>query len=158
MLSPDFSVGERRETSLGPLDRRPDPREIAAYFDKLWPILRSITGPGVRETHDILGDLLPLQRFEVPTGTECHDWIIPMEWTCREAYVVTPSGKRIMDVADNNLHLVNYSVPFRGRLSLSELDAHLHSRPDLPTAVPYVTTYYKPWWGFCLSHESREAL
>jgi aminopeptidase-like protein len=69
-----------------------------------------------------------------------------------------PGGQRILDVADNNLHLLNYSVPFCGTLSRSELDAHLHSRPDMPEAIPYVMSYYEPRWGFCLSDQQRQAL
>ncbi len=132
--------------------------DIAAYFDRLWPIMRSITGQGVRLTHDILSELVPLERMEIPSGSRCFDWEVPKEWVVREAYLVTPDGRRILDVAENTLHLVNYSVPFRGRLSREDLDAHLHSIPDLPDAVPYVTSYYAPMWGFCLPHRMREGL
>lgn len=132
--------------------------EIAAYFDRLWPILRSITGVGVRESHDILAELLPLERFEVPSGTQVFDWTVPQEWVVRDAYVVTPDGRRILDVRENNLHLVNYAVPFRGQLSRTELDAHLYSLPEQPDAIPYVTSYYAPRWGFCLTHRERQRL
>ena len=132
--------------------------EIERVFDRLWPLLRSLTGAGVRATHDILAELVPLQRIEVPSGTQVFDWTVPKEWVVREAYVIAPGGRRILDVAENNLHLVNYSTPFRGRLSRREFDAHLHSRPDLPDAIPYVTSYYEPRWGFCLSDRERKAL
>ena len=132
--------------------------EIAAYFDRLWPILRSLTGAGVRESHDILGELLPLGRFEIASGTQVFDWTVPPEWVVREAYVVTPDGRRILDVRENTLHLVNYAVPFRGFLSREELEPHLYSLPDQPDAVPYVTSYYTPRWGFCLAHRERERL
>jgi len=133
-------------------------QEIEAVFDRLWPLLRSLTGAGARATHDILGEIVPLKRIEVPSGTQVFDWTVPKEWIVREAYVRAPDGRRMLDVADNNLRLVNYSVPFRGTLSRRELDAHLHSRPDLPDAIPYLTSYYEPRWGYCLSERERKAL
>ena len=134
------------------------PEEVAAIFDRLWPLLRSLTGEGVRQTHDILGELVPLDRIEIPSGTQVLDWTVPREWAVREAHVTAPGGERILDVRDNNLHLVNYATPFRGRVSRRELDAHLHSIPKLPEAIPYVTSYYEPRWGFCLSQRQRDAL
>ena len=131
---------------------------LESYFDRLWPLLRSISGPGVRATHDILGELVPLQRIEVPTGTQVLDWTVPKEWRCYDAYLLDPHGNKILDVAENNLHLLNYSVPYRGRVSRVDLDIHLHSLPDLPDAIPYLTSYYAPQWGFCLSHNQRLAL
>ena len=133
-------------------------REIETMFDRLWPLPRSLTGVGVRATHDILNEVVPLERIEIPSGTQVFDWTVPKEWVVHEAYVRAPDGRRILDVTENNLRLVNYSVPFRGTLSRRELDAHLHSRPDLPEAVPYVTSYYEPRWGFCLSEREREML
>lgn len=132
--------------------------EIAEYFDRLWPLMRSITGKGVRETHDILGELVPLERHEIPSGTKVLDWTVPTEWVVREAYVVDPSGRRLLDIADNTLHVVNYSISFRGTLSRAELDEHLHSLPDQPDAIPYLTSYYTPYWGFCLPHRLRQSL
>ncbi|MGE3986822.1 DUF4910 domain-containing protein [Pseudorhodoplanes sp.] len=132
--------------------------QIEVLFDRLWPLMRSLTGPGVRATHDILSEYLPLQRIEVPSGTRVFDWTVPKEWLVRQSYVIAPDGRRILDVAENNLRLVNYSVPFRGALSRAALEAHLHSRPDMPDAVPYVTSYYEPRWGFCLSDNERAAL
>jgi len=134
------------------------PTELAAYFNRLWPILRSITGEGVRKTHDILSELVPLERIEVPSGSVTFDWTVPQEWVVREAYFVTPDHRRMCDVTKNNLHLLNYSIPFRGKVSLQEIDSHLHSLPDQPDAIPYVTSYYEPRWGFCLSHNQRQAL
>ncbi|HZS64106.1 MAG TPA: DUF4910 domain-containing protein [Xanthobacteraceae bacterium] len=136
----------------------PEVALLEHYFDRLWPLPRSITGEGVRRTHDILGELLPLERIEIPTGTQVFDWTVPREWVVRGAHIIAPDGRRLLDFADNNLHLVGYSQPFRGKLSRAELDTHLHSLPDRPTAIPYVTSYYAPSWGFCLSHEQRQAL
>ena len=132
--------------------------EIESYFDRLWPLLRSLTGAGVRQTHDIIAEVVPLTRFEFPSGTRCFDWTIPKEWVVGDAYVVDPDGKRLLDVHENNLHLVNYSVPFEGRLDRRELDEHLHSVPQQPDAIPYVTSYYFPRWGFCLSDRQRQGL
>jgi aminopeptidase-like protein len=132
--------------------------QLEVLFDRLWPLFRSLTGEGVRATHDILSEYLPLQRIEVPSGTRVFDWTVPKEWVVREAYIIAPDGRRILDVADNNLRLVNYAVPFRGTLSRRALDGHLHSRPDMPDAIPYVTSYYEPRWGFCLTESERAAL
>jgi aminopeptidase-like protein len=134
------------------------PEEVAACFDRLWPLLRSITGEGVRRTHDILGELLPLQRTELETGRQILDWKVPPEWVVREAYLTDPEGRRRLDVADHNLHLLNYSTPFRGRVDRDELEEHLYSLPEQPGAIPYVTSYYKPRWGFCLTEEERRTL
>lgn len=133
-------------------------QDIGVYFDRLWPILRSITGEGVRQTHDILGELLPLERIEIPSGEPVFDWTIPDEWRVGEAWVEGPDGSRVVDVADSTLHLLNYSSGFQGKVSLDELDKHLYSLPDLPGAIPYVTSYYQRRWGFCLSHELRQSL
>jgi aminopeptidase-like protein len=134
--------------------------EIHSLAQTLWPINRSITGDGVRETLSILKRLhLPeLKIHEVPTGTQAFDWVVPREWKVRDAYVLTPSGRRICCFKENNLHLVGYSVPVNMELSLEELNAHLHSLPDRPEAIPYVTSYYKEDWGFCLSHRERSQL
>ena len=132
--------------------------EIAAYFDRLFPLLRSLTGAGVRQSLDILGELVDFDRLEIPSGTKVFDWTVPQEWVVREAYLEGPDGRRIIDMRDNNLHLLNYSTGFRGEVSREELDEHLHSRADMPDVIPYVTSYYKPRWGFCLPHRVREAL
>lgn len=132
--------------------------ELEAVFDRLWPLPRSLTGEGVRATHDILAERLPLQRHEVPSGRKVFDWTVPPEWVVRQAYVEAPDGERILDVHRNNLHLVGYSVPFTGTVSREELDDHLYSLPDRPDAIPYVTSYYAPRWGFCLPDRQRRVL
>jgi aminopeptidase-like protein len=116
----------------------------------LYPINRSITGNGVRETLSILGSYVPLEIHEVPSGTQVFDWTVPLEWNVHEAWIEDPSGKRVVDFANHNLHLVSYSVPVRTKLPLSELRRHLHSIPTRPDAIPNRTSYYKEDWGFCV--------
>jgi aminopeptidase-like protein len=116
----------------------------------LYPINRSITGNGVRETLSILGSYVPLEMHEVPSGTQVFDWTVPLEWNVREAWIEDPSGKRVVDFADHNLHLVSYSVPVRKTLPLTTLRGHLHSIPTRPDAIPNRTSYYKEDWGFCV--------
>jgi aminopeptidase-like protein len=132
--------------------------EIESYFDRLWPLFRSLTGAGVRKTHDILSEIVPLKRIEIASGTQVFDWVVPREWVVREAYVLAPNGTRILDIRENNLHLLNYSAPFKGRVPKEELEQHLYSLPEMPNAIPYVTSYYKERWGFCLAHSQRQAL
>ncbi|WUL20078.1 DUF4910 domain-containing protein [Amycolatopsis sp. NBC_00355] len=132
--------------------------ELHALVERLYPICRSITGDGVRQTLDIIGEHIPLERHEVPTGTQVLDWTIPQEWNIRDAYVAAPSGERVIDFRESNLHVVGYSVPVSERLPLSELREHLHTLPDQPSWVPYRTSYYAPAWGFCLAQEKLDAL
>ncbi len=130
-----------------------------ALARELFPITRSITGNGVRETLEILQrELLNLQTYEVPSGTSCFDWTVPPEWNVRDAYITAPDGKKFAELKEHNLHLVGYSEPVTVTLDLAELQSHLHSLPERPEAIPYVTSYYKRNWGFCLSHKEREAL
>ncbi|WP_439386079.1 DUF4910 domain-containing protein [Amycolatopsis lexingtonensis] len=132
--------------------------ELHALVERLYPICRSITGDGVRQTLDIIGEHIALERHEVPTGTAVLDWTIPQEWNIRDAYVAAPSGERVIDFQELNLHVVGYSVPVRQRMPLSELREHLHTLPDQPSWVPYRTSYYAPAWGFCLAQEKLDAL
>ena len=133
--------------------------EIHEFARQLWSLNRSITGEGVRETLRQISDHLPdLVVRSVPSGTEVFDWTIPKEWVVREAYIVTPKGEKICEFAKNNLHLLGYSIPFQGDLSLVELKEHLYTIPEQPNAIPYITSYYKERWGFCLSQESFDAL
>lgn len=123
-----------------------------ALITELYPICRSITGDGVRQTLSILGERIPLTLSEVPTGTQVLDWTVPREWNIRDAYVMNAAGERVIDFRRHNLHVMNYSVPVRRRMTLDELKPHLHTLPDQPDLIPYRTSYYKDAWGFCLSH------
>lgn len=135
-----------------------DTEEIQSYLKRLWPIPRSLTGNGVRETHRILSELIPLDTMEIPSGQEFFDWVIPPEWVFHGATLTDPNGRIVCDASKNNLHLVNYSIPFHGEIDKAELEDHLYSLPQQPDAIPYITSYYKPRWGFCLSHNVRQAL
>jgi aminopeptidase-like protein len=129
-----------------------------ALVTELYPICRSITGNGVRQTLEILGKALPLEVHEVPSGTRVFDWTVPREWNIRDAYVKGPDGRRIIDFQRSNLHVVSYSVPVRARMTLAELKPHLFARPDWPEVVPYRTSYYKETWGFCLSQRQLDEM
>ena len=133
-------------------------KKMDAAFDRLWPICRSITGPGYRESLDIFAEIMPMERHRFPTGKKIFDWTVPQEWVIRDAYLRDPRGKKRADFKTNNLHVVGYSAPQRARMSLAQLRPHLHSLPELPKAIPYLTSYYKKSWGFCLSHEELSAL
>lgn len=126
--------------------------DLHAFARELFPICRSITGAGIRETFAHIAARIPLETTEVPTGAEVFDWTIPKEWNIRDAYVKDAAGKRVIDFQKSNLHVVNYSVPIRATMSLGELKHHLFTLPDHPDWIPYRTAYYQPSWGFCLEH------
>lgn len=127
-------------------------------FDDLFPILRSITGPGIEASLEYFAQFMPLEATKVPSGESVFDWTVPDEWHCRRAQLWGPEGEVICDTDVNNLHVLNYSEGVDTTLSLDDLQPRLHSIPSLPTAVPYVTSYYKRTWGFCLSQEQRDRL
>ena len=134
-------------------------RKLYELAKRLFPINRSITGDGVRRTLAILQEIYEdLFVHEVPTGTKVFDWTVPREWNVREAYIECPDGSRIADFHENNLHLVGYSVPVDETMPLETLQDHLYSLPERPSAIPYVTSYYKERFGFCLAHREREKL
>lgn len=126
---------------------------------ELFPICRSITGDGFRQSLDILSQQIKnLNVTEVPTGSKCFDWQVPKEWNINDAYIIAPNGKKICDFKQSNLHIMGYSVPINKTVSFEELQKHLYSLPEQPTAIPYITSYYKERWGFCLSQNQREML
>ncbi len=133
-------------------------RKMELYFDRLWPICRSLTGRGYRESLAILKTLIPLKALRFKTGERVFDWTVPDEWNVRDAYLIDPKGKKRAEFKVNNLHLVNYSAPFRGKIKLSALRAYLHSLPEMPTAIPYLTSYYRKQWGFCLTDQELKSL
>jgi aminopeptidase-like protein len=140
----------------------PDAEQVGAelhdFVRQLFPLCRSITGDGLRQTLALIGERIPLEVTEVPTGTQVFDWTIPQEWNIRGAWIDGPDGERVVDFADSSLHVLGYSAPVRERLPLAELKQHLHSLPEHPDWIPYRTSYYEPNWGFCLPHRLLESL
>lgn len=141
-LPPDATVGER----------------MMRLARRLYPICRSITGDGIRETLRILGEGLPLHIQEVPSGTKVLDWEVPDEWNIRSAYIARESGERVVDFADHNLHILQYSLPIDRVVTMDELKRHLHTLPAQPDLIPYRTGYYAKNWGFCLTHRTLESM
>jgi len=126
--------------------------EMYDLMRRLYPICRSITGDGFRKTLNIIHEHVPLEVYEVATGTKVFDWVVPKEWNIKDAYVKNSKGNRVIDFKESNLHVVSYSAPVHKKMSLSQLKNHLHSIPDHPDWIPYRTSYYKEDWGFCLNH------
>jgi aminopeptidase-like protein len=135
-----------------------DGRAMVALVERLFPICRSITGQGVRQTLEILSSQVPLDIREIATGTTVLDWTVPKEWNIRDAWIADDRGARVVDFRVSNLHVVNYSVPVRARLPLAQLRKHLHTLPDQPDRIPYRTSYYEETWGFCLTQRQLDAL
>ncbi|MCI0560447.1 MAG: DUF2172 domain-containing protein, partial [Nitrososphaera sp.] len=140
------------------IDSKDVGKSMYALIRELYPICRSITGDGVRETLRLVGCHIPLNIREVPTGTQIFDWTVPKEWNIRDAYVKNSDGTRIVDFRKLNLHVLNYSIPVHKEVSLTELREHLFTVPNSPDWLPYKTSYYKENWGFCISHNQYLAL
>lgn len=134
-------------------------RAMYSLAQELWPINRSLSGQGVRETLGAIAARHPeIEMTSVNSGTEVYDWTVPKEWEVLEAYIIDPCGQKICDFSKNNLHLVGYSIPFEGEMELEELQGHLYSLESQPNAIPYVTSYYREAWGFCLTQIDRDRL
>jgi aminopeptidase-like protein len=133
-------------------------KELHSFAEQLYPICRSITGEGIRQTLLAIGARIPLQIFNVSTGTRVFDWTVPKEWNVRDAYIKSSDGRRIVDFRKSNLHVVNYSTPVLATMTLTELKPHLFTLPDRPDWIPYRTSYYNEDWGFCLSYNQLLAM
>jgi len=133
-------------------------QELYQLMVALYPICRSITGDGFRQTLRQLQAVVPLTLHEVPSGTQVFDWTVPQEWNIREAWIKNARGEKIIDFSISNLHVVNYSVPVHRKIRWAELKEHLFTLPDKPDWIPYRTSYYKATWGFCLSHHQQQQL
>lgn len=132
--------------------------EIFSFAAEIYPICRSITGNGVRQTLRAIGAHIPLEIHEVPTGTAVFDWVIPKEWNIRAAYIKNAQGEEIVNFARSNLHVMSYSTPVRQHMSLAELKQHIYTLPDQPDLIPYRTSYYAENWAFCMPHRLLESL
>jgi aminopeptidase-like protein len=133
--------------------------EIYSLAQQLFLICRSLTGDGVRKTLRLIKNQLPeLEIHEVPSGTGCFDWTVPDEWNINDAYIIDPDGNKIADFRQNNLHVAGYSIPVDKTVSLDELQNHLYSLPEKQDAIPYITSYYKKHWGFCITDKQRRTL
>jgi aminopeptidase-like protein len=132
--------------------------ELHSFAAELYPICRSITGDGIRETLKRVLQRIPLELTEVATGTPVFDWTVPKEWSIRDAYIQDTRGRRIVDFQQHSLHVVNYSIPVHATMPLSDLRSHLYTLPDHPEWIPYRTSYYQESWGFCLAHRQMLAL
>jgi len=132
--------------------------ELYHFAAELYPICRSITGSGVRQTLAAIRQRIPLDIVEVPSGTPVFDWTVPKEWNIRNAYIKSPDGDCVIEFQRSNLHVLNYSVPVHATMPLSELKPHLFTLPDKPDWIPYRTTYYQESWGFCLPHRQMLSL
>ncbi len=136
------------------IDQEEIGREMHAFIRQMFPLCRSITGAGFRETLSMVNPYIPLEIHEIPTGTPVFDWTVPKEWNIRDAYVKDSKGERVIDFRKSNLHVVSYSVPVKTTLPLSDLKKHLFTLPENPDWIPYRTSYYQETWGFCLSHHA----
>lgn len=144
---------------MTPEDLRSSGQQMYALAERMWSYPRSLTGGGVRKTLAEIANVIDgLVIHEVPSGTKVSDWVVPNEWNLNRAQLFDANGRVICDTDKNNLHVLGYSIPFKGEVELAELNEHLYSLPNQPDAIPYVTSYYEPRWGFCLSETVRKSL
>ena len=132
--------------------------QLHAVIARLFPVMRSITGPGVRQSLAELQQIAPITVHEVPSGTAVFDWVVPDEWHFNEAWLADADGNYVVDACNHNLHIINYSSPVRGQFTREQLLPHLHCLPDQPDSIPYRTSYYADQWGFCLTQRTLDAL
>ena len=142
----------------GKIDMRKSGIDMWQLMKLLYPICRSITGDGVRQTLKMISEYIKLDVHEVKSGTKVFDWVVPREWNISDAYIKDKNGEKVVDFKKCNLHVVSYSTPVKAQLSLDELKKHLHTSPEHPHAIPYVTSYYEENWGFCMAHSQHEKL
>lgn len=133
-------------------------KEMYSLAERMFPICRSISGDGLRKSLRMLGDSVPMRIHEVPTGTKVFDWEIPREWSINDAYVQNSVGERVIDFQETNLHVVGYSIPFSGTMTLEQLRPHLHTVEEHPDWIPFRTTFYEEDWGFCLPHNELQKM
>src|SRR6185295_7174504 len=132
--------------------------QMYQLIKELFPICRSITGNGVSQTLDIIKRDIPLIIHKIPTHTKIIDWEVPKEWNIKDAYIMNSRGEKLVDFANSNLHVVNYSIPVDKSVSLKVLKEHLHTIPEHPDWIPYRTSYYQEDWGFCMTHNQFQKL
>jgi len=133
--------------------------DIYNLAKKLWPLNRSISGDGLRRSLKILKKICPeIKIKEISSGENVFDWCVPDEWKINSAYIITPAGKKICDFKKNNLHVLNYSIGIKKKITLKQLNKKLYSIPSLPKAIPYKTSYYNKDWGFCISHDQKKKI
>jgi aminopeptidase-like protein len=150
--------GQRVVDVLQRFDSRREGAEVYALIEELYPICRSITGNGLRQSLRFLQQTVPMLLREVPSGTRVFDWNVPKEWNIRDGWIKNGQGEKVVDFNRSNLHVVNYSIPIRTRMRLAELRDHIFTLPDNPDWIPYRTSYYSEAWGFCLSHHQLDSL
>jgi len=131
---------------------------IYSLIEALYPICRSITGDGFRRSMDILKKYVPLELHEIASGTQVFDWVVPKEWNIRDAWIKNSQGDKVVDFQQSNLHLLNYSLPVHRKVPMDELKEHLYSLPEQEDWIPYRTSYYKEYWGFCVTHRQLQSM
>ena len=133
-------------------------QKLYEFTEKMYPVCRSITGQGVRDTLEMIREKVPIEIHQVPTGSRVYDWQVPREWNIKDAYIKNSKGEKIIDYKDNNLHVVSNSVPVDKTMPLSELKNYLHAIEEQPDYIPYRTSYYNESWGFCLTYNQLKSL